>query len=190
MISRSAVTVYLLLLTWPAVGLAIDLDSCASDLEALQSAARDAHDAAEEASSKQQDLEDCRDDPEVFDLMGDHCASDADDYRTAVEDLKSELDTVDRRFRWLEDSCGVTTLPDHGRTRATPLKGTGVSKECSLVLRYKGKLPLSMLLESCGKLMTVAECSKCLGVSQPPPTKRPRPVRTKRSQPTPTKEAP
>jgi hypothetical protein len=56
------------------------LDSCHDDLDHLGSAASEAAQAADDAKSKRDDFDDCKTDPEMHDLMHDHCRGIAGDY--------------------------------------------------------------------------------------------------------------
>lgn len=46
----------------------LDLDSCHDDLDRLRRAASDASDEAEDADSKRTDFQNCRRDPDIYDL--------------------------------------------------------------------------------------------------------------------------
>lgn len=85
---------------------AISLDSCHDDLDQLRKKASEASETADDAKSKREDLDDCRRDPEIYDLMHDNCRSVALDYESAVNDLEDKMDDVDSRLRSVQDSCG------------------------------------------------------------------------------------
>jgi hypothetical protein len=80
------------------------LDSCHDDLERLRKASSEAAEAADDAKSKRDDL-DCRQDPELRDLMQDHCRTAARDYQSALSDLEEKMDDVDGSVRSVQDSC-------------------------------------------------------------------------------------
>ena len=84
---------------------AIDWTDCQDELEQMQSATSDASEAAEDANSKLEDLENCRRDPDTFDLMQDGCRSVRSDYESAVEDFESKMEDVDARIRSVQSSC-------------------------------------------------------------------------------------
>lgn len=134
--------------------LATDWDSCASDLDDLRRAASDASDAAEEASSQQGEMENCDD----FD-EDDECDFERDEFESAANDAESELDTVLARFRAVVSSCDLSVA-----TSGPPTSAPSVSRQCQTFQRFKGKLPLATILESCKKVMSAAECNRCLSI--------------------------
>jgi hypothetical protein len=79
--------------------------SCHDDLDRVRIAASDASDAAEEANSKSEELDDCKRDPDLHDLTGDGCRSRRNDYESAVTDLESKMDDLDSRLRSVQSSC-------------------------------------------------------------------------------------
>jgi len=81
------------------------LDSCHDDLDHLHKAALEAAEAADDAKSKQDEFDDCKRDPETYDLMQDHCRSLAGDNESALNDLESKMDDVDNKLRTVQDSC-------------------------------------------------------------------------------------
>lgn len=83
----------------------LDLDSCHDDLDRLHKTASDASDAAEDAKSKYNDLEDCTQDPDVYDVLRDGCRSRRDDYQSALSDLADKMDDVDSRLQSVQSSC-------------------------------------------------------------------------------------
>ena len=103
-------------------GLAGDWSSCADDLDRLRRASRDASEAAERTESAKQEFEDKREElqncvnyPDIYDLMRDQCQSvrwdyesAKSEYESALSDLESELSTVEHRIRSVEWSCGVS----------------------------------------------------------------------------------
>lgn len=91
----------------PLPSFASDWNSCADELDRLRRASRDATDAANEVKSKADELENCKQYPDMYDDHGDGCSSKASDYRSALGTLKSELDTVNRRIKSVSSYCGV-----------------------------------------------------------------------------------
>lgn len=156
-------------------GLADDWSSCADDLDRLRRASRDASEAAERAESAKQEFEDKREDlqncinyPDIYDLMQDQCqslrwdyGSAKSDYESALSDLESELSTVESRIRSVEWSCGVSfSRTSGGATRPKSRK----QRDCSVFRSFIGKLPIDTILDYCKKYMSESECKKCLGI--------------------------
>jgi hypothetical protein len=97
-----------------------DWRDCADELDRLRRAARHASEAAEEAASakeevenKKDELQNCLNWPDTFDLMDDNCQnlrwdydSALSDYRYKLSNLESELSTVESRIRSVQWSCG------------------------------------------------------------------------------------
>ena len=151
-----------------------DWSSCASDLDSLRRAARDASEAAERAESERdeyennkRELEDCLNYPKMHDLMGDKCQSlrwDYDSarssYRSALSTLDSELDTVRRRYQSVQSSCALTA-PGSGASRSGASKGKSL---CDLYRQYKGSLPIKTLMDMCRQNLSQEECKRCLEI--------------------------
>ena len=92
---------------------------CSSDLDGIRRAARDASDEADTAESAEWDFEQARDDlqncvnfPDVYDLLEDGCQSKRWDYESAqseyesaVSGLEYELSSLARKIRAAENSC-------------------------------------------------------------------------------------
>lgn len=152
-ILRSLLIAIMLRLSVSPTAYAVDWESCASDLDRLRRAASYAFDAAEEASSAQDDVESCDD----FDDFED-CDSERDEFESAVSNAESEIDTVASRFRSVALSCGITVDPS---------VHPSVTSKCRPFQRLKGQVPLEKLLESCAKFMPAAECSRCLSTGAP-----------------------
>lgn len=152
-----AVIVFLLAAS-PSVSLATDWDSCASYLDDLRRAASDASDAAEEASSQHDEAENC---DESVDF--DDCESERDEFETAASDAESELDTVVSRMRAVSSTCDLTLS---GSWRSVPSRPAPKTR-CSSFQRFKGKLPLATLMETCAKVIPAAECARCLSGGVP-----------------------
>jgi hypothetical protein len=140
-----------------------DWSSCADDLDRLRRAARDAADVASEVKSKAEEFENCKTYPDTHDLLGDRCRSQAYDYQSKLDDLKSELSTVASRVRSVNSSCG-TDLPRIGRPAVSgPTVPSSGNRLCDLYRSYKDKLPSEVLLKSCTQSMSEADCRKCIG---------------------------
>lgn len=123
-------------------------------------AARDASDAAQQVESEKDELENCLNDPDTYDLMGDRCQSYRWDYNSARGNLESELNTVESRIRSVQWSCDFQfsiTPPTGG------LKVPG-KDSCNTYQYFKDKIPIATLLETCKKSMTEDECKKCLDI--------------------------
>lgn len=154
--------------------LANDWSSCADDLDRLRRASRDASDAAESAESarqefedKKEELENCINYPDIYDLMQDQCQSlrwdyesAKSDYESALSNLESELSTVESRVRSVEWSCGVSFSRSSGVMQPKPKK----QGNCSVYQRFLGKLPIETILDYCKKNMSESECKKSLGI--------------------------
>ncbi|MBU2227408.1 MAG: hypothetical protein KJ936_07035, partial [Proteobacteria bacterium] len=89
----------------PSLSNSTDWYSCADDLDRLRRAARDAADVANDVKSKADDFENCKRFPDIYDLIQDRCRGKAYDYQSALSNLESELNTVDRRIRSVSSSC-------------------------------------------------------------------------------------
>lgn len=152
-----------------------DWSSCASDLDDLRRRADDASSSAQEADQKHRrfksaddELRNCRQYPQVYDLMRDRCQSKTYDfdsarssYRSSLQALRSNLDDVDSKVRSAASSCGF----DLGRVLGpSPVIPSGVRNpdQCAVYIRYKGRLPQQALLDTCAKQMSMDECKKCL----------------------------
>jgi len=152
-----------------------DWSSCASDLDDLRRRAADASTSAEEADQKQRrlksaedELRQCKQYPQVYDLMRDRCQSKASDldsarssYRSSLAALRSSLDDVDSKNRSAASSCGFDLGRVLGPPPAIPA-GVRSPEQCAVYLRYKGRFPKQTLLDVCSKQMTLDECKKCL----------------------------
>jgi hypothetical protein len=146
-----------------SVAYTADWDSCADDLDRLRRAARDATDAANEVKSNADDFENCKRYPDMYDFFRDRCQSKAYDYKSAVSTLESELNTVDRRVRSVNSSCGIDISSIRSAPAARSRAPSSENRMCDLYRSYKNKLPMKNLLEACTKSMSEAECKKCLG---------------------------
>ena len=82
-----------------------DLDSCHEDLDRLRRMSSDAAEAASDAQSKKEDFANCKEYPETYDLVGDHCRSTEDEYKTSLNDLEDKMDDLDHKLRSIQDTC-------------------------------------------------------------------------------------
>ena len=152
-----------------------DWSSCADDLDRLRRASRDASEAVERAESARQEFEDKREElqncinyPDIYDLMQDQCQSlrwdyesAKSDYESALYNLQSELSAVESRIRSVEWSCGVSfSRTTGGATQLKPKK----EGDCSVFRSLIGKLPINTILDYCKKYMSESECKKCLEI--------------------------
>ena len=140
----------------PTMSYAIDWNGCADDLDGLRRAARDANEAATEVKSQADDYDDCRRFPDIHDLLHDGCQSDRSEYQSAISNLGSELDTVQRRVRSVASSCSTNVV-------MTPPVPSSDNRMCDLYRSYKASLPIAALMKICKENMPEAECLTCLG---------------------------
>lgn len=166
-----AITAILLHVT----AIAQDWSSCASDLDDLRRRADDASTSAQDADQKQRrfkyaedELRQCRQFPQVYDLLRDGCQtkryeldSTSSSYRSSLNSLRSSLDDVDSKVRSAASSCGFDLARLLGPPPTVPA-GVRNPNQCSIYLQYKGRLPKQSLLDTCAKQMSVDECRKCL----------------------------
>ncbi len=151
---------FALFISGSAPGYTADLNSCADDLDRLRRAVRDAADEGEEAKSSYQELENCVNNPENYDFLEDRCQSKQWNYRSELDDLKNELDTVNSRISSVQHSCGYefsTSAPRYFQQKPQNM-------QCQLYQDYKNKLPMETLLSVCKQSMSEADCQKCLGI--------------------------
>lgn len=142
--------------------LSSDWTGCANDLDRLHRAARDASEAANGVKSKADDFENCKQFPNIYDLMRDHCRNAASDYQSALSTLENELSTVNSRVRSVNLSCGGD-LSSVGSSSTRPQTPDFENSMCNLYRGYKNKLPLETLIETCMQSLSEMECRKCLG---------------------------
>lgn len=143
------------------------LDSCHDDLDHLGKAASEAAQAADDAKSKGDDLDDCKTDPEMHDLMHDHCRSVAGDYESAVNDFEGKMDEVDSRLRSVQDSCDYQFTIN----KLTSLEASQRRLEASkkrLCASYHKLLDVGMpretALQMCKAQTDEQWCRQCLGL--------------------------
>src|SRR5580698_6526507 len=76
-----------------------DYSGCHDDLDRLRKGASEASDAAEHAKTARDDLDECREYPDTYDLMRDGCRSLRSDYESSITDLEGKMDDLDDRLR-------------------------------------------------------------------------------------------
>ena len=156
-LSISVVALFALVaLGGPSAG-PVDWSSCQDDLDRARRSARDASDYASEVESKHNELQDCVNYPDTYDLLQDGCRHYRTDYEDAKTNLTSELDTLNNRLRDVQYSCGYR----FSLGAAAPIPGNST---CQVMLAYKGRLPDSQLLSFCKARMSEEECKRCLGL--------------------------
>lgn len=157
------------------IAYAQDWSSCADDLDTLRRRSDDASTAAQDANSAKSQLdrardefENCRRYPAVYDLFKDGCSNQRSTaesalsaYKSAVGDLESKLDDVDSKVRSVSSSCSSRLSSVLGPPLVVP---SGVSNQslCRSLLRFKGRMEKTSLIELCSKYMPADQCSLCL----------------------------
>jgi len=63
--------------------------------------------------------------------------------------------------RNVSSSCGFELARAVGPAPTVPA-GVKRPEQCAVYLRYKGRFPAQMLLDTCSKQMPAEECRKCL----------------------------
>ena len=79
----------------------LELNGCHDDLDRLRRTASEASDAAEDAQSKREEFEDCRQDSE----FNEGCLSKRTDYESALSDLEGKMDDLDGGLQSVQASC-------------------------------------------------------------------------------------
>jgi len=144
----------IVLLGVPWLANAADWSTCASDLDDVRRAARDASDIANEVESAKSALENCRNYREGYDYRYDQCRSKLSSYNSEIDRLNSELDTLNRRIRSASSSCTDSSPRVGGSRRPT--------NKCETYRQYLDRLPLESIIRVCTSSMTEAECRACL----------------------------
>lgn len=142
-----------------------DWDSCHDDLDSARRAAADAADAAQEAHSKRTDFEDCKGDPETYDLMGDGCRSLRADYDSAASDAESALDDLDNRLHSVQDACGFEfTLNKLSPAEAAQKRLDSANRRlCASYQNFLPSLSVGNVLDMCKRNRPEDWCKACLG---------------------------
>jgi hypothetical protein len=140
-------------------------DSCQDDLDHLRTAAADAAEASEDAKSKQEDFEDCRQDPDTHDLMQDHCRSVGDDYDSALNELQDKMDDIDSKLRSVQDSCDYQFTINRLSALEASQRRLDASKR-RLCRSYHKLLslgvPIESVLKTCKTQTDERWCMQCL----------------------------
>jgi hypothetical protein len=143
-----------------------DWDSCHDDLDRTRRASSDASEAADDVKSKQDDFEECKHDPQTYDLLGDGCRSRRSDYQSAVSDYESKIDDLDSRLRDVQSSCGYEfTINRMSSMDASKQRLDGAKQR--LCTSYKNFLPTlspQNVLQLCKAQMGDDWCKSCLGI--------------------------
>ena len=145
-----------------------DLDSCHDELDRLRRAASDASDAAEGAHSKFREFDDCRENPQTYDLLGDHCHSRRSDYESARNDLESKMEDLDSRLRAVQEYCGYEFTLNRLSSSDVAQQRLDAAQQ-RLCTSYKRLFALGMtrqsLLQQCKANMSEQWCKSCLGMN-------------------------
>jgi hypothetical protein len=146
----------------------LDLDSCHDDLDRLRRIASEASDAAEGAQSKFKDFDDCKEDPELHDLLGDGCRSHRSDYESALSDLESKMDDLDSRLHSVQSSCGHEfTINRMSSPEAAQHHLEAAQRR--LCTSYKGFIGSALtpenVLQMCKSSQDGQWCKACLGLN-------------------------
>jgi predicted nucleic acid-binding Zn-ribbon protein len=151
----------------------LELGSCQDDLDQVRRMASDASNAAEEAKSKFEEVEDCRENREVYDVAGDGCRSRRNDYESAVSDLESKMDDLDSHLRSVQTSCAydftINRLSDAEAAKrhmeaAQRRLGATQNRLCASIrdLVRSGLTP-NDVLKMCKANLDEQTCKACLG---------------------------
>ena len=136
----------------------IDWGDCQDELDQMHTDASDASEAADDVKSKLEELEDCRRDPDTFDLMQDGCRSLRSDYESAVDDFQSKMDDVDSRVHSVQSSCNYEFTVNR-------LSASDAAQR-RLCASYKKFLTLGLtptdVIQRCKQHMTEEWCRSCL----------------------------
>ncbi len=163
-----------LIMLLPAGAITQDWDDCAWELGRLIRALRDAEWAAEEASSKQQDLETAKSDyencasfPDVYDLWGDRCAtyysnyqSALDDYQGALSEMLSQMASVEQGIRRISLSCDYQFDLRSGYRLPTQ-QFVDQESICETLHALRGVYEDSVLIAACRQMFPPDSCKKC-----------------------------
>lgn len=138
----------------------IDWEDCQGDLEQTKQVADDASDAAEDVHSKLEDFDECRENPDVYDLLQDGCKSKKDDYESALDDFRDKMDDLDTQVQSIQSSCGYEFTVNR-------MSASEAAQE-RLCSSYRKFLMLGMtpatVLQQCKQHMNEPWCQSCLGI--------------------------
>lgn len=154
------VGIFILLVTGTALAQSVSLGSCQDDLDSLKHKASDASDAAASAKSKLDDLDQCRENPDIYDVFHDGCRNRRSDYESAIGDLQSSLDDVDTALHSVQSSCGY----DFTLGKMTSVEAA----QRSLCRSYRRLAALGVgannAVQQCKPQMGEEWCKACLGL--------------------------
>jgi hypothetical protein len=142
-------------------------DSCHDDLDKLRKASSEASEAAGDAKSKGDDLDDCRRHPETYDLMHDNCRSVDSDYQSALSDLEGKMEDVDTGVRSTQDSCGYHfTVNRLTSLEASQRRLEAAQQRFCTSYRRLAELgiPRDTALQMCKAQADEKWCKQCLGL--------------------------
>lgn len=157
---KRALIPLLLLCVAPTGSFGADWSGCASDLDTLSRAARNAEYAAQELENANYDLENCLSYPDLYDLLDDECSSRRWDVQAAEDALSSELWTVGRKIRSVQWSCDYEfSLSNPAYHRVTPK-----DEWCATLNSFKGEYSVATILQVCKRSRSETDCRKCLKI--------------------------
>lgn len=146
----------LLALCCPLISISADRDGCADALDSTKRALRDASDKADEARDLHQYWKSCQG-SSGSDRDPSRCESETTRMRSADDDLRSELNTLDRKYRAVKSECSGT---DTGGSAGAAPSG---DDHCDIYRSRLGQFNYPALLGLCKQYMPEEECGKCLG---------------------------
>lgn len=163
-ILATAILAVVTLCSVPERAHAVDWSSCASDLDDVHTQSDDAADAARRVGDAQEDLESKRDDLRSCSYDCEIEKSEYEDakseWKDAVDAAQSELSDLDSKVQSASSSCGF----DMGTSGGVTSPKSRSNDPCSLLQRYRKRLPLTSLMAVCKESMSESECQKCLKV--------------------------
>lgn len=167
---RTIVGMAAAILLCPLPGICVDWAACSLDLghllgvvEEAEAAVQDAQYAREEYESALEDLENCRNFPEIYDFLDDGCQSQLSD----VEDAESEYEWVaseaEARFEDLRSVLGYVELScEINLTGFYQPSASDHQRKCEIIKSYESKLSSETLRAFCLTRMSEEECDRCL----------------------------
>ena len=141
-------------------------DSCQDDLDRMKKTAAEASDAAGDAHRKMEDYEECRNDPETYDLLRDDCRSLKSDYESAVGEVENTMEELDSRLRDVQSSCDYNFTINR-MTSAEAAQHHLSAAQQRLCSSYKHLVPLATsqnVLQMCKAQQGEQWCKACLGI--------------------------
>lgn len=136
----------------------VDWEGCQDDLDQAKQTAEDGSEAAEEVHSKLNDFDECRENPDVYDLMQNGCKSQRDDYQSALDDFRDKMDDLDAKVRSIQGSCEYEFTLNR-------MSGTDAAQQ-RLCSSYRKLVTLGIspnnILQQCKQHMDEQWCKTCL----------------------------